>query len=82
LWNRSTGESRRPSRAAIRRGAGIQADLKTFAALRLFGTTVITAITAQNSLTVSTSRTFPEDCRGADDAVLSDFPVNAPRPGC
>ena len=33
-------------------GAGIQADLKTFAALHIFGMSVITAVTAQNSLTV------------------------------
>ena len=34
-------------------GAGIQADLKTFAALKVFGTTAITALTVQNSLGVT-----------------------------
>ena len=34
-------------------GAGIQADLKTFAALRVYGTSVITAVTAQNTLSVN-----------------------------
>ena len=63
-------------------GAGIQADLKTFAALRLFGTTVITAITAQNSLTVSDIENLPPRIVAAQmDAVLSDFPVNAAKTG-
>ncbi len=34
-------------------GAGIQADLKTFQELEVFGTSVITALTAQNTLGVS-----------------------------
>ncbi|MEM2357214.1 MAG: bifunctional hydroxymethylpyrimidine kinase/phosphomethylpyrimidine kinase, partial [Candidatus Bathyarchaeia archaeon] len=34
-------------------GAGIQADLKTFAALKVYGMSVITAITAQNTIGVT-----------------------------
>jgi hydroxymethylpyrimidine/phosphomethylpyrimidine kinase len=34
-------------------GAGIQADLKTFAALGVYGTSVLTAVTAQNTLRVA-----------------------------
>ena len=38
-------------------GAGIQADLKTFSAFRVFGMSVLTAVTAQNSLGVQGWRT-------------------------
>ena len=34
-------------------GAGIQADLKTFAALGIYGTSVVTAVTAQNTVAVT-----------------------------
>lgn len=42
-------------------GAGIQADLKTFTALRVFGTTAITSITSQNTLGVHAVRELPPD---------------------
>jgi hydroxymethylpyrimidine/phosphomethylpyrimidine kinase len=63
-------------------GAGIQADLKTFAALRVFGTSAITALTAQNSLGVHHVETAsPESVRRQLEAVLSDFPVGAAKTG-
>jgi len=63
-------------------GAGIQADLKTFAALGVFGTSAITAVTAQN--TMSVKRVDVLDPAAVDaqiDAVLSDFPVAAVKTG-
>jgi hydroxymethylpyrimidine/phosphomethylpyrimidine kinase len=63
-------------------GAGIQADLKTFAALGAFGTSVITAITAQNTLGVTAIHPVPADIVAAQlDAVLSDLPVAAVKVG-
>ncbi len=44
-------------------GAGIQADLKTFQMRGVFGTSVLTAVTAQNTLGVSASDTDRHDCR-------------------
>lgn len=63
-------------------GAGIQADLKTFAALGAFGTSVLTAITAQNTLGVTAIHPVPADIVAAQlDAVLSDLPVAAVKVG-
>lgn len=59
-------------------GAGIQADLKTFAALRVYGASVITAITAQNTLGVQAIHDVPVDIVAAQiDSVFSDLSVRA-----
>ena len=63
-------------------GAGIQADLKTFAALGAYGASVITAVTAQNTLGVTAIHPIPIDVVAAQlDAVLDDFPVAAVKVG-
>jgi hydroxymethylpyrimidine/phosphomethylpyrimidine kinase len=63
-------------------GAGIQADLKTFAALGAFGTSVLTAITAQNTLGVTAIHPVPAEIVAAQlDAVLTDLPVAAVKVG-
>ena len=63
-------------------GAGIQADLKTFAAHGVFGLTAITAITAQNTVTVSRVLPVPPDMVLAQiAAVVSDFPIGATKIG-
>ena len=55
-------------------GAGIQADLKTFQRFGVFGTTVITAITAQNTLGVSSwDAVSPAMVRAQIDAVAQDL---------
>jgi hydroxymethylpyrimidine/phosphomethylpyrimidine kinase len=55
-------------------GAGIQADLKTFSAFRVFGTSVLTALTAQNSVGVHGVFDVPPEFIGRQiDAVLSDI---------
>jgi hydroxymethylpyrimidine/phosphomethylpyrimidine kinase len=59
-------------------GAGIQADLKTFAALECFGTTVVTAITAQNTLGIQSIYPLPATVVAAQiDAILSDIGCDA-----
>jgi hydroxymethylpyrimidine/phosphomethylpyrimidine kinase len=59
-------------------GAGIQADLKTFAALGCYGMTAITAITAQNTLGVRAIHGIPpEILRDQIDAVVEDIGVHA-----
>jgi hydroxymethylpyrimidine/phosphomethylpyrimidine kinase len=63
-------------------GAGIQADLKTFAALRTYGASVLTAITAQNTRAVLDVHPLPASVVGAQlDAVLDDLPVAAVKIG-
>ena len=63
-------------------GAGIQADLKTFAAYRVFGLTAVTAVTAQNSLGVQALHGVPADIVAAQiRAVASDFGVRAAKTG-
>ena len=55
-------------------GAGIQADLKTFAALGVYGASVITALTAQNTQGVSGIHQVPAEFVTAQiDAVFSDL---------
>jgi len=59
-------------------GAGIQADLKTFSALGCFGTSTITAITAQNTLGVTAIHPIPTEIVEAQlEAVLSDIGADA-----
>src|SRR3981081_2686999 len=63
-------------------GAGIQADLKTFAALGVYGAPVITALTAQNTTGVSGIHLVPADFVTAQmDAVFSDLDVKAVKIG-
>ncbi|MBT8507397.1 hypothetical protein AZH53_02995 [Methanomicrobiaceae archaeon CYW5] len=63
-------------------GAGIQADLKTFAALGVWGCSVLTAITAQNTMEVTASLPVPTGMiRSQMEAVFADFPVAACKTG-
>ena len=63
-------------------GAGIQADLKTFSAFRVFGMSVLTAVTAQNSVGVSGVHNLPPEFVAAQlDAVLGDFGADAVKLG-
>lgn len=63
-------------------GAGIQADLKTFAALGVYGASVITALTAQNTTGVSGIHQVPAEFVTAQlDAVFSDLEVGAVKIG-
>jgi hydroxymethylpyrimidine/phosphomethylpyrimidine kinase len=63
-------------------GAGVQADLKTFAALGVYGASVITALTAQNTTGVSGIHQVPADFVTAQiDAVFSDLDVGAVKIG-
>lgn len=63
-------------------GAGIQADLKTFAACGVFGCSAITALTAQNTRGVSGVYNIPSNfLRQQIDAVLDDLPVSIVKTG-
>ena len=63
-------------------GAGIQADLKTMHAHGVFGTSVITAVTAQNTVTVTEAYELPVGLiRAQLDAVLDDFEIAAVKTG-
>jgi hydroxymethylpyrimidine/phosphomethylpyrimidine kinase len=63
-------------------GAGIQADLKTFNAFRVFGMSVITAVTAQNSLGVQGVENLPPAFVAMQlTSVLSDFGADAAKCG-
>jgi hydroxymethylpyrimidine/phosphomethylpyrimidine kinase len=63
-------------------GAGIQADLKTFAALGVYGASVITALTAQNTQGVAGIHQVPADFVTAQiDAVFGDLDVKAVKIG-
>lgn len=62
--------------------AGIQADLRTFAAMGVFGTTAITAVTAQNGQEVRSVHGVPaEEVRAQALAVLDDLPIAAVKTG-
>ena len=63
-------------------GAGIQADLKTFSAFHVFGMSVVTAVTAQNSLGVHGVHELPPAFVARQiDAVLGDFGADAVKLG-
>lgn len=63
-------------------GAGIQADLKTFHAFGVYGTSVLTAVTAQNTLGVTAVHAVPLDVvRAQVDAVVDDLPPKALKTG-
>jgi hydroxymethylpyrimidine/phosphomethylpyrimidine kinase len=63
-------------------GAGIQADLKTFAALGVYGTSAITAITAQNTLGVTRVLALNPDLVAAQiDAIIADIGAHALKTG-
>jgi hydroxymethylpyrimidine/phosphomethylpyrimidine kinase len=66
----------------FRRGAGIQADLKTFAALGVYGASVITSVTAQNTLEVTGIHDLPAEFITLQlDTVMRDLPIDAVKTG-
>jgi hydroxymethylpyrimidine/phosphomethylpyrimidine kinase len=63
-------------------GAGIQADLKTFASIGVFGCSAVTSLTAQNTEGVIGIHDPPPDFIALQlDAILSDIPVDAAKTG-
>jgi hydroxymethylpyrimidine kinase/phosphomethylpyrimidine kinase len=63
-------------------GAGIQADLKTMEAHGVFGTSVVTAVTAQNTRGVTSSHVLPtSEIEAQFDAVVEDFDLTAVKTG-
>jgi hydroxymethylpyrimidine/phosphomethylpyrimidine kinase len=63
-------------------GAGIQADLKTFAALGVYGTSAITAVTAQNTMGVTAVTALPADFVTEQiEAVAGDIQLHATKTG-
>jgi hydroxymethylpyrimidine/phosphomethylpyrimidine kinase len=63
-------------------GAGIQADLKTFAAHGVYGTSAVTAVTAQNTVSVVGVEEIPPELVGMQiDAVATDIGVDAAKTG-
>lgn len=63
-------------------GAGIQADLKTFSALGVYGASTLTAITAQNTVAVTAVHELPTEIIAAQiEAVVTDIGVDAVKTG-
>lgn len=63
-------------------GAGLQADLKTFAALGVYGTSVVTAVTAQNTVGVTAIMAMPPKLVASQiDAVVQDIGTHAVKTG-
>ncbi|MBC7263823.1 MAG: bifunctional hydroxymethylpyrimidine kinase/phosphomethylpyrimidine kinase [Chloroflexi bacterium] len=63
-------------------GAGLQADLKTFAALGVYGMSAVTAVTAQNTVGVQGVIELPADFVGLQiDSVVTDIGVDAVKTG-
>jgi hydroxymethylpyrimidine kinase/phosphomethylpyrimidine kinase len=63
-------------------GAGIQADVKTFSALGVYGTSIVTAVTAQNTVGVkSVFGLDPEAISAQFDSLFEDFDINCIKTG-
>jgi len=63
-------------------GAGIQADLKTFASFGVYGTSALSAVTAQNTIEVVAIAEVPEEVVAAQiDAILEDIGADAAKTG-